>query len=81
MKENVILGHIIPAGTAVRTYSRRFKPSQMKQVLAQQALQVLTINHEWRFKIVDKTQLLTQHFNPIRKNILRLICLEYFNII
>jgi hypothetical protein len=81
LKENVILGHIIPAGTAVRTYSRRFKPSQMKQVLAQQALQVLTINHEWRFKIVDKTQLLTQHFNPIRKNILRLICLEYFNII
>jgi DNA-directed RNA polymerase subunit beta' len=50
LKENVILGHIIPAGTAVRTYSRRFKPSQMKQV-------------------------------PIRKNILRLICLEYFNII
>ena len=81
LKENVILGHIIPAGTAVRTYSRRFKPPLMKQVLAQQALQVLTINHEWRFEVLDKTQISTQHFNPIRKNILKFICLEYFHII
>ena len=81
LKENVILGHIIPAGTSVRTYSRRFKPPVMEQVLAQQALQVLTINHEWKLGVVDENQTSIQYFNPIRYNLLRLICLEYFHVI
>ena len=81
LKENVILGHIIPAGTAVRTYSRRFQPPLMKQILAKQTLQILTINHEWKLGLVDSLNVSSQYLNPIRHHILQYICLEYFKII
>ena len=81
LKENVILGHIIPAGTAVRTYSRRFQPSLMQQILAKQTLQILTINHEWKLGMVDSTAVSSQYFNPIRHTILQCICLEYLKLI
>ena len=81
LKENVILGHIIPAGTAVRTYSRRFQPPLMKQILAKQTLQILTINHEWKLGLVDSLNVSSQYLNPIRHHILQSICLEYFKII
>lgn len=81
LKENVILGHIIPAGTAVRTYSRRFQPPLMQQILAKQTLKILTINHEWKVGIIDSTNVSSQYLNPIRHNILQCICLEYFKII
>lgn len=81
LKENVILGHIIPAGTAVRTYSRRFQPSLMEQILAKQTLQILTINHEWKLGMVDSNTVSSQYLNPIRHNILQCICLEYLRFI
>ena len=81
LKENVILGHIIPAGTAVRTYSRRFQPVSMEQILAKQTLQILTINHQWRLEMVDSTNVSSQYLNPIRHNILQCICLEYLKLI
>ena len=81
LKENVILGHIIPAGTAVRTYSRRFQPSLMEQILAKQTLQILTINHEWKLGMVDSNTVSSQYLNPIRQNILQCICLEYLRFI
>ena len=81
LKENVILGHIIPAGTAVRTYSRRFKPPLMQDILAKQTLQILTINHEWKTAMVDSTTVSSQYLNPIRHQILECLCLEYFKMI
>ena len=77
----MILGHIIPAGTAVRTYSRRFQPSLMEQILAKQTLQILTINHEWKLGMVDSNTVSSQYLNPIRQNILQCICLEYLRFI
>ena len=81
LKENVILGHIIPAGTAVRTYSRRFQPSLMEQILAKQTLHILTINHEWKLGMVDSNTVSSQYLNPIRHTILQCICLEYLRFI
>lgn len=81
LKENVILGHIIPAGTAVRTYSRRFQPVIMEQILGKQTLQILTINHQCRLELVDSINVSSQYLNPIRHNILQCICLEYLKII
>lgn len=81
LKENVILGHIIPAGTAVRTYSRRYKGPIMASKFKQQGLQVLTVNYNWQLKCVNKKTTNTQYFNPIRLVLIRMLLLAYFQVL
>lgn len=77
LKQNVILGHIIPAGTAVRSNSRRGRfraPKYMNVLLARQTLQVLTANYKWRNKM---PQTVLDSMKPVRYSIIQMLCLEY----
>ncbi len=73
LKENVIVGHIIPAGTAVRTYTRRYKPPIMEQVWKRQGLQILSVNYHWKMNKPSFSNSPMQYFNPIRLTILRIL--------
>nr|YP_010455842.1 RNA polymerase beta subunit [Tetraselmis marina]UUA64518.1 RNA polymerase beta subunit [Tetraselmis marina] len=79
LKENVILGHIIPAGTAVRMYSRRRKGPVMAHKFTEQALQVLTVNYDWQLNVVNKKTPNTQYFNPVRLVLIEMLFLTYFH--
>lgn len=77
LKENVILGHIIPAGTAVRTYSRHFKSPILYNSLTNQTLKVLTINYQSKKHIFDRNLYPIHYLNPIRYSILRILFYEF----
>ena len=83
LKENVILGHIMPAGTAVRTKSRRLPKPNMHQEIGKLALRICTINYEWKMGLVDPTkqQLSDQYFNTLRDkhDVLRILCISYLH--
>lgn len=90
LKENVIVGHIVPAGTAVRTYTRRYEAPIMEHLWNRLIYSVLTVNYEWKLASRSLSSLdnhslnrefsnprTNQYWNPIRLTILRLLVLQY----
>ena len=81
LKENVIVGHIIPSGTAVRTYTRRYTPPIMNYLRSKHTYRVLTINHEWKTNLNETNEITTQYINPIRLTLLKVMFLKYYHTI
>lgn len=85
LKENVILGQLIPAGTGLRTYVRNSENLHLGNVLQKQYMSICTIHYYWQRQMktqpnrkMDKS-LTNQYLNPIRVNLLKFLVLEYYH--